>query len=83
MFEVAGKKGRSGRPGGNPDIVKYSFKPSGEEGLSIRLQIKITKSMAIALEALGDRKSDFVRQAISEALCLSVADALASDVSEE
>jgi hypothetical protein len=75
VFEVAGKKGRSGRPGGNPDIVKYSFKPSGEEGLSIRLQIKITKSMATALEALGDRKSDFVRQAIT--------DALASDVSEE
>jgi hypothetical protein len=71
---MAGTKG-SGRPGGNPDLAAHRFKTDRSEPLDAHLQLRIPASMKVALDGLGDRRNEFIRQAI--------ADALASDVSEE
>ncbi len=57
----------SGRPGGNPDIVKYSFTTNREEPLSEKITIRITSSMLEALKLVGDYR-DFIRIAIAEKL---------------
>jgi hypothetical protein len=57
----------SGRPGGNPDLQKYSFTTDRDEPLRERLQIRVPASMKKELEA-KDNWQEFVRQAIAEKL---------------
>jgi hypothetical protein len=57
----------SGRPGGNPDLQKYSFTTERDEPLRERLQIRVPASMKKELEA-KDNWQEFVRQAIAEKL---------------
>lgn len=57
----------SGRPGGNPDLKKYSFTTDRDEPLRERLQIRVPASMKQELEA-KDNWQEFVRQAIAEKL---------------
>lgn len=57
----------SGRPGGNPDLKKYSFTTNRDEPLRERLQIRVPASMKQELEA-KDNWQEFVRQAITEKL---------------
>ncbi|MGL4883455.1 hypothetical protein C7B62_08745 [Pleurocapsa sp. CCALA 161] len=57
----------SGRPGGNPDLKKYSFTTDRDEPLRERLQIRVPASMKQELKA-KDNWQEFVRQAIAEKL---------------
>jgi hypothetical protein len=57
----------SGRPGGNPDLKKYSFTTDRDEPLRERLQIRVPASMNQELKA-KDNWQEFVRQAIVEKL---------------
>ena len=52
---------------GNPDLVKYQFKPSGLESNNIRISFWTTKSMRDKLDKLENR-SEFMRQALAKAL---------------
>ena len=56
----------SGRPGGNPDLVKYQFKARGDEPLTQKLTLRLTESMMKYLKSLGKGYLDFVREAIAE-----------------
>lgn len=59
----------SGRPGGNPEFGKTIKRDAaGSEPLERLLNIRLTPSMDDALRALGDRRLEFVRDAISEKL---------------
>ena len=61
----------SGRPGGNPEFgKKFKFDAVGEEPLIKHLQLKISPSMKQRLDKLGDRKANFIRDAIDKALAL-------------
>ena len=65
---MAGVKGRSGRPGGNPELQEHQFKaPEGKEPNTEKLSVRIPKSMDEALNQLPDR-NQFVRDAITSAL---------------
>jgi hypothetical protein len=55
------------RPGGNPDIVKYARQPAGEESLNVRISVKVSASMARALDGL-ENKSEFIRACIRRGL---------------
>ncbi|MHC5610549.1 MAG: hypothetical protein ACYTXA_05905 [Nostoc sp.] len=58
-----------GRPGGNPEFGKSIKRDSaGDEPLERHLQVRLTPSMDEALRSLGDRRLDFVREAIAEKL---------------
>lgn len=48
---MAGIKGRSGRPGGNPDISVHGFKPKGDEALNIKVQFRVSQSQKAKLDA--------------------------------
>lgn len=52
---------------GNPDLVKYQFKPSGEESNNSRVSFWTTKSMKLQLDKLENR-SEFIRQVLAKAL---------------
>lgn len=56
----------SGRPGGNPDLVKHQFKAKGDEPLTQKLTLRLTESMMKYLKSLGKGYPDFVREAIAE-----------------
>ncbi|WP_375495977.1 hypothetical protein [uncultured Nostoc sp.] len=59
----------SGRPGGNPEFGKTIKRDAaGSEPLERLLNIRITPSMDDFLKSLGDRRLDFVREAIAEKL---------------
>jgi len=59
----------SGRPGGNPEFGKTIKRDAaGIEPLEKLLNIRLTASMDEALRALGDRRLEFVRDAIAIAL---------------
>jgi hypothetical protein len=59
----------SGRPGGNPDFGKTIKRDAaGSEPLEKLLNIRLTASMDEALKSLGDRRLEFVREAIAEKL---------------
>lgn len=65
---MAGVKGQSGRPGGNPELQEHQFKaPEGREPNTEKLSVRIPKSMNEALSRLPD-KNTFVREAIATAL---------------
>ncbi|MDZ8109694.1 MAG: hypothetical protein RM338_29280 [Nostoc sp. DedQUE12a] len=55
------------RKGGNPDLKKYGFSPSGDEALNKMLAVKVTKSMYERVKSLPD-PSGFMRQALQDAL---------------
>jgi hypothetical protein len=57
----------SGRPGGNPDIVKFRFTTEREEPLREKLQIRVPASMKQQIQQ-QDNWQEFVRQAIAIAL---------------
>ncbi|HLO86881.1 MAG TPA: hypothetical protein VK203_18025 [Nostocaceae cyanobacterium] len=54
-------------PKGNPDNLK-PFTTDRDEPLVERLNIRITKSMSDKLNAFGDKKAEFCREAINKAL---------------
>jgi hypothetical protein len=57
----------SGRPGGNPEFGKsIKCDAAGEEPLVRLLNIRVTASMDDYLKSLGDRRPDFVREAIAQ-----------------
>jgi hypothetical protein len=57
----------SGRPGGNPEFGKTIKRDAaGSEPLEKLLNIRLTPSMDKWLRSLGDRRLDFVREAIAE-----------------
>ena len=59
----------SGRPGGNPEFGKtIKIDAAGIEPLERLLNIRITASMDEFLRGLGDRRLEFVREAIAEKL---------------
>lgn len=59
----------SGRPGGNPEFGKTIKRDAaGIEPLEKLLNIRLTSSMDEALRSLGDRRLEFVREAIAEKL---------------
>lgn len=59
----------SGRPGGNPEFGKtIKIDAIGSEPLEKLLNIRLTPSMHEALRSLGDRRLEFVREAIAEKL---------------
>ncbi|WP_375466707.1 hypothetical protein [uncultured Nostoc sp.] len=59
----------SGRPGGNPEFGKtIKIDAAGTEPLERLLNIRITASMDEFLRGLGDRRLQFVREAIAEKL---------------
>lgn len=60
-----------GRPGGNPDLIKYAFVASGDEPLIEHLQIKVTPTQA-QIKKLPDWR-DRLRDAIDEILSEAVA----------
>ena len=57
----------SGRPGGNPDLIKYAFKTDRDEPLREKVNLRVSKSM---LEKLKEKENwhEFIRQAIARAL---------------
>jgi hypothetical protein len=63
---MAGTK-NSGRPGGNPEITKYSFQTDREEALTAKLSMRISPSL---LEELKEHENwqELVREAIAEKL---------------
>jgi hypothetical protein len=59
----------SGRPGRNPDFgTKYKLSRSGEESFDKLLQLRITATMIEKLNKLGDKKNQFIRDALQQAL---------------
>ncbi|MCC5613739.1 hypothetical protein LC605_01315 [Nostoc sp. CHAB 5836] len=59
----------SGRPGGNPEFGKTIKRDAaGIEPLEKLLNIRLTSSMDEALRNLGDRRLEFVREAIAQKL---------------
>jgi hypothetical protein len=63
-------KGR-GRPGGNPDITKYSYKiqdAGREEAFDKVITFKTTDTQAAQIKALGKKKGEFLRNAVEKAL---------------
>ena len=54
-------------PKGNPHIKEHGYTTDRDESLVERLNIRITKSMAVRLNALED-KAEFCRDAIQAAL---------------
>lgn len=54
-------------PKGNPDLVKYQFKPSGTESNNNRISFWTTKTMKDKLDTLSNR-SEFIRQVLAKAL---------------
>jgi hypothetical protein len=57
----------SGRPGGNPDITKYSFKTDREESCTAKLSVRIAPSDLEALKAISGWQ-ELVRQKVKEIL---------------
>lgn len=51
---MSGTKGRSGRPGGNPDIKLYGFKAKGDEPFTEQVHLRISKSQKAKIDALGN-----------------------------
>jgi hypothetical protein len=64
---MAGVKGRSGRPGGNPDLEQYQFSTDRAESLTEKLTIRIPPSMMTALKQ-RENWQELVRNAIAQAL---------------
>ena len=57
----------SGRPGGNPDIVKYGFTTERKEALTAQMNVRVAPSM-LAKVKKQKNWNEFVRQAIEKAL---------------
>jgi hypothetical protein len=55
-------------PKGNPDIKQHGFTTDRNEPLTSKLTLRITKSMEDKLQALGEEKAEFCRNAIQKAL---------------
>jgi hypothetical protein len=64
---MAGVKGRSGRPGGNPDLKAHQFDTDREEALTAKLTLRLAPSMMEALKQ-QDNWQEFARRAIARAL---------------
>jgi hypothetical protein len=57
------------KPQGNPNpSPETRFVAKGEESCTVLVAVRVTPSMAAQLDLLGDRKSEFIRQAIADAL---------------
>jgi hypothetical protein len=56
----------SGRPGGNPDLVKHRFTSDRPEPLTEKLTLRLAGSTMEFLKSLGKDYPEFVRQAIAE-----------------
>jgi hypothetical protein len=57
------------RTGGNPDLKKYQYTTDNEEPNKHPINVKVPKSMFNKLdERFGDKKNDFIREAIAKAL---------------
>ena len=54
------------RPGGNPDLVKYQFRPKEDAPLSKKLSINLTKEMHREVMKRGG--AEFIRDAIKKVL---------------
>ncbi len=54
------------RPGGNPDLVKYQFRPKEDAPLSKKLSINLTKEMHT--EVMNRGGAAFIRDAIKKVL---------------
>ena len=54
------------RTGGNPDLVKYQFKPKGTAPLEKKISVNLTAEMHQKVMSLGG--SEFIRLAIAKAL---------------
>jgi hypothetical protein len=67
---MPGVKGRSGRPGGNPDINKnpQTFKTDRAEPLIKQMQLRVSEQMWDALHELEGDWREFVREAIQAKL---------------
>jgi hypothetical protein len=61
------RQGRRGRPGGNPEITKYSWTTDRPEPLYGQCNVRIPKSMEAIIKAKPNWQ-EFVRQAITEKL---------------
>jgi hypothetical protein len=64
---MAGVKGKSGRPGGNPDLQTHQFSTEREEALTAKLTLRVAPSMMDALK-LQDNWQELARNAIALAL---------------
>jgi hypothetical protein len=64
---MTGVKGRSGRPGGNPDLKAHQFETDREESLTAKLTLRLAPSMMEALQQ-QDNWQEFARRAIAQAL---------------
>ena len=61
----------SGRPGGNPDLVKHQYKisdPNRKEAFTEFVGFKVTPTMKGQLDEMGRKWAAFVRDAIEEKL---------------
>jgi hypothetical protein len=65
---MAGIKGKSGRPGGNPDLKEHQFSTDRPEALTKQMQLRVSESMWAELQALEGDWREFVRTAIATAL---------------
>ena len=57
------------RPGGNPDLVKYQFRPKEDAPLEKKLSINLTKEMH--REVMNRGGAEFIREAIKKALSVN------------
>jgi hypothetical protein len=67
---MAGVKGRSGRPGGNPDINKnpQTFRTDRAEPLVKQMQLRVSERMWNDLQEREEDWREFVREAIQAKL---------------
>ena len=57
------------RPGGNPNIKKYSFTPKGAQAKTEQLLIRVDAEVKEFLnKRFGENKSDFLREVINKAI---------------
>ena len=65
---MAGNK-HSGRPGGNPDISQYGFKPKGPKPLKAQMNVSITEEMKqklVQIDNWHDRVREWVDRGLKE-----------------
>ncbi|MCT7948292.1 hypothetical protein NG798_00600 [Ancylothrix sp. C2] len=56
---MTGVKGRSGRPGGNPDIKAYGFKVKGEDPLNVQVGVRISEQQKRKLDGVENWRDVF------------------------
>ncbi|MCT7948274.1 hypothetical protein NG798_00510 [Ancylothrix sp. C2] len=56
---MAGIKGKSGRPGGNPDIKLYGFKSKGDAAITEKVFCRVTLAQKEKIRATQDWQERF------------------------